>query len=332
MPSDTLAKAHCPGSKYLIQDVTDCPRCLRRTPSARGDCIYCGEQLPFAIIQTAPPQRNIDPDDNAFNTVLEPFPARINESIVTSLAGALQIDSSEAQSLIDAGKPVPLARSQTRAEAEMITALVRTCGLRAVVIPDQEMGVDRELLRARRIALNSDELHVFHSGGQISLNKDEIKLLVLGELRNVRVDYTEGISARPSQSGNVLESSEFHSDETLLDVYTASVDHSFRIKADAFDYSGLVSPLSFRSELNFKSALARLRDDLPQAKIDEDFVRIRSLLARAWPERSRNESRGIRRTGIGLRAVARATLTSDNRDQFDRYSRLVYLFAMRSQS
>lgn len=313
----------------MNQDVTDCQRCQRRTPAARGGCIYCGEQLPFAIIQAAPPQRNIDPDENAFNTVLEPFPARINESVVTALAGALQIDSSEAQSLIDARKPVPLARSQTRAEAEMITALVRTCGLRALVIPDQEMSVDRELLRARRIALNDDKLHVFHSGGEVSLSKDEIKLMVLGELRNVRVDYTEAISARRSQSGNVLETSEFHSDETLLDVYTARVDQSFRIKSDAFDYSGLVSPLSFRSELNFQSALTRLREDLPQAKVDDDFMKVRSLFARAWPERRRNESRGIRRTGIGLRAVARATLMSDNRDQFDRYSRLVYLFTMR---
>ncbi|HSE38539.1 MAG TPA: hypothetical protein VLG74_14640, partial [Blastocatellia bacterium] len=111
--------------------------------------------------------------------------------------------------------------------------------------------------------------------------------------------------------------------------YTARVDQSFRIKSDAFDYSGLVSPLSFRSELNFQSALTRLREDLPQAKVDDDFMKVRSLFARAWPERRRNESRGIRRTGIGLRAVARATLMSDNRDQFDRYSRLVYLFTMR---
>jgi hypothetical protein len=274
----------------------------------------------------APPQRNIDPAEHAFNTVLEPFPARINESIVTALAGALQIESSEAQALVEAGKPLPLARSLARAEADMITALVRTCGLRAVVISDQEMKLDRESLRARRIAFNDDEMHVFHSGGEMSLRRDEIKLLVLGELRNVRVDYTEGISGRRSQSGNVIESSEFRSDETLLDVYTASLDQSFRIKSDAFDYSGLVWPLSFRSELNFKAALSKLRVDLPQAKIDDDFAKVRSLLGRAWPERSRNESRGIRRTGLAFRAVAKATVMSDNRDQFDRYSRLVYLF------
>jgi len=311
----------------VSQDVTNCPRCQRRTPAARGDCIYCGEQLPFASIKSAPPQRNIDPGEHAFNTVLEPFPARINESVVTAVASALALELSEAQELINAGKRVPLARSQTRAEAEMIIALVRTCGLRAVVIPDEEMKLAQELLRARRIAVSDDELRVYHSGGEMTLIKAEISLLVLGELRNVRVDYTEGISGRSSQSGNVLDSSEFRSEESLLDVYTASLDHSFRIKSDAFDYSGLVSPLSFRSELNFRDALATLRAALPQAKVDDDFAKMRSLLGRAWPERSRNESRGIKRKGLAFRAVAQASVVSNNRDQFDRYSRLMFLSA-----
>lgn len=307
----------------MNQDVTNCPRCERRTPAARGDCIYCGEHLPFSTIQAAPPQRNIDPAELAFNTVLEPFPVRIIESVVTALAAALQIESDEAQGLVNADKPVPLARSQTRAEADMIAALVRTCGLRAVVIPDQDMRLDRELIRARRISMTGDEVRVHHSGGEIALPKDEIALFVMGELHNVRIDYTEGISAR-RQSGSVLETSEFRSDETLLDVYASNIDRSFRIKSDAFDYSGLVSPLSFRSEVNFRSALTRLRADLPQAKFDDDFSSMRRLLARAWPERSRNESRGIKRT-VSFRPVAQATVVSDNRDQFDRYSRLVFL-------
>ena len=315
----------------MSQDVTNCPRCQRRTPAARGDCIYCGEQLPFASIQAAPPQRNIDPGEHAFNTVLEPFPSRTNESVVSALASALQLELSDAQAMINAGKPVPLARSQTRAEAEMITALVRTCGLRAVVIADEEMNLDRELIRARRIAVSYDAIQVVHSGGEMALNKNEIRLLVLGELRNVRVDYTEGLSGRGGQAGNVLDSSEFRSEETLLDAYTTSLDTSFRIKSDAFDYSGLVSPMSFRSDVNFRAALAALRAALPDAKVDADFPGMKSLLGRAWPERSRNESRGIRRSGLAFRAVAQASVVRDNRDQFDRYSRLAFLSSERQQ-
>jgi len=280
--------------------------------------------LPFAIIQSAPPQRNIDTVELAFNTVLEPFPARVNEGVITALASALQVELNEAQAFIDAGKPLPLARSQTRAEADMISALIRTCGLRASVISDDDMSLDSELMRARRLSLSDEEMHVHTSNAAVVLRRDEIVLLVLGELRNVRVDYTEGLSSSRSQ-GNVLDSSEYRSDETLLDVYTSSLDRSFRIKADAFDYSGLVSPMSFRSEVNFQSALKALQAAAPNAKVDDDFSRVRGLIGRAWPERSRNESRGIKRSGPAFRAVAQASVTSDNRDQFDRYSRLMFL-------
>jgi hypothetical protein len=256
---------------------------------------------------------------------LEPFPARVNEGVITALASALQIELNDAQALIDTGKPLPLARSQTRQEAEMISALVRTCALRATIIPDEELMLDRELLRARRLATGDNEIKVHTSNGEVVLRTDEISLLVLGELRNVRVDYTEGISAGRNQLGNVLESSEYRSDETLLDVYTSSLDRSFRIKADAFDYSGLVAPLSFRSEVNFQSALKALEAAAPNAKVDDDFSKVRRLLSRAWPERSRNESKGIKRSGLAFRAVAQASVTSDNRDQFDRYSRLMFL-------
>jgi hypothetical protein len=309
----------------LSQDVTNCPRCQRRTPAARGECIYCGEHLPVAVIQAVPPQRNIDTVELAFNTVLEPFPARVNEGVITALASALHIELNDAQAFIEAGKPVPLARSQTRAEAEMISALVRTCALRASVISDEDLMLDRELLRARRLATGNNEIRVHTSTGEVTLRSDEVSLMVLGELRNVRVDYTEGISAGRNPLGNVLDSSEYRSDETLLDVYTPTLDRSFRIKADAFDYSGLVSPLSFRAEVNFQSALTALQAAAPSAKVDDDFPKVRGLLGRAWPERSRNESRGIKRSGLAFRAVAQASVTSDNRDQFDRYSRLMFL-------
>lgn len=309
----------------MSQDVINCPRCQRRTPAARGECIYCGESLPFASIQSAPPQRNIDPADHAFNTILEPRHTSANESVVVALASALQLELAEAQALIGAGKPVPLARSRTRAEADMIVALVRTCGLRAGVVADEEMKLDRELLRARRLTLTEDQILVFHSGAETAVNKAEIKLLVLGELRNKRVDYTEGIGRSSGQPASVLDTSEYRSEETLLDVYTASLDQSFRIKSDAFDYSGLVSPLSVRADMNFRAAVASLLATNPRAMVDEDFPKVGRLLERAWPERTRNESHGIKRTGLAFRAVAQASLISDHRDQFDRYSRLMFL-------
>jgi hypothetical protein len=320
-----------PGSEKLLnQNVTNCPRCQRRTPATRGECIYCSEPLPFSMIDSAPPQRNIDPGDHAFNAILEPFLTRPTESVIIALATSLELDVSEIQALIDAGKPVPLARSQTRSESEMIVALVRTCGARATVIADEELKLNHELIRARRIALSDDEIRVRHTGGETSVNKDEVSLMVLGELRNRRVDYTEDISGKGGQSGRVLDSFEYRAEEMLLDVYAGSLDRSFRVKSDAFDYSGLVSPLSVRADVNFQAAVATLRANSTGAIVDEDFPRLRNVLERPWPERTRNESRGIKRT-VTFRAVAQASVTSDNRDQFNRYSRLMFvLFERRS--
>jgi hypothetical protein len=311
----------------LIQDVINCPGCLRRTPAARGACLYCGETLPITMIEAAPPQRNIDTFEPAFNTILEPSEPRIIDSAASALAAALKIDISDAMAYIESGKPLPVARSQKRQEAEMIALLVRSCGLPASVVADRELELEREMARARRIGVSEQELEVHHPGGVMRIPRLEVRLMVLGALSNSRVDYTEGLAGMRGQTTSVIDTAEYRSEEVLLDLYGSSLNRSFRIKADAFDYSGLVSPLSFRAEVNFKAALESLSELCPQSRLDDDFARVRSLLARAWPERTRNEARGIKRTGISYRPVAKASLVSDNRDQFDRYSRLMFISA-----
>jgi hypothetical protein len=209
----------------------------------------------------------------------------------------------------------------------LIAALMKTCGLNAVVIPDEDLRLDTELVRARRIKRVEGSLQVRHAGGEMAVALADLTLLVVGLLRNSRVDYTEGIAAIRGQTGAVLDTSEFRGDEMLVDVYGKSLEQSFRIKADGFDYSGLVWPLSFRAELNFQTAISALHGAAPHVRIDDDFTRVRALLSRAWPERSRVESRGVKRSGLAFRPVAQASIVSDNRDQFDRYSRLMFLTA-----
>ena len=305
----------------------NCPRCRRRTAAARGTCIYCGETLPVSKLTSAPSQRNLDTADHAFNTILEPPRLLAAEAATTALAAALGIEVSEAGEMIAAGKRLPIARSQTRQEADMIAALIRGCGLVAFVVADQELAIERELMRARRISINGGTLTVQHTGGVLTMAAGDIKLIVLGGLHHSRIDYSEGLTGMRTQSANVLDTAEFRSDETLLDVYGESLDLSFRLRADGFDYSGLVAPLSFRAELNFQAALRALKQAAPQAAVDVDFARLRRLLGRAWPERTHNEARGLKRSGLAYRPVALSSLTTDNRDQFERYSRLMFLSA-----
>jgi len=308
--------------------VTTCPGCERRTPAARGTCLYCGGALPVSQIASAPPQRNIDVTELAFNSILQPALSPPPSSI-SALASALKLGVEEAETFLRACKPIPVARSQNRQEAEMICALIRTCGLKATVIADEDLELTTELVRARRISLGGPLISVHYSGGELTVPANEINLLVIGSLRKTRVDYSEGIVGSRGKASNLMNTAEFTADETLLDVYACSLDKSFRIKADAFDYSGLANPLSFRAELNLKSGVETLMRLAPDARVDSDFSKVRPLLQRAWPERSRNESRGIRRTGLSFRPVSQQSILSDNTDQFERYSRLMFLFGGR---
>lgn len=304
------------------RDLMDCPSCQRRTPAARVMCIYCGATLPVTRIESAPPQRPIENFELAFNAILEPSPSA-GEREEVALASALNIESSEARALISAHKRVPIARAQTRHEAELIAALIRTCGLKASVIPDQDFRLDVELIRARRVTIANGELLVHAAGSTHLISASEVKLMVVGRLRSNRIDYTEGISG--SDVGSLLDSFEFTSEAIMLDVYTSALERSFRIRAEAFDYSGLRGRLAFRTEENFQALLAAMAEAAPQAKLDEDFARLERLLARAWPERTKIEPRGFKRAGISRRTVAQSSILSDNRDQFDRYSRLMFL-------
>lgn len=284
-------------------------------------------------IETAPSQRNIDSFEQAFNTIVEPASFQTDSQIdarrqrsEAAFASALHLEASEAGAILEAGKRIPIARSHTRQEANLIAALIRDCGVGASVVSDEELRLQSELARARGIAVEGGELHIRLSGGPVSLPCSDIKLMVIGSLKNRRVDYSENVRAK---SGGVVDTSEYFSGEMLLDLYSNAPDRSFRIRSDAFDYSDLVEPLSFRAEENFRLLVARLRALAPGAAFDDDFARVRHLLGRAWPERSRSEARGVKRKGLSLRPLAQSSVISDNRDQFDRYSRLMFVSEIR---
>ena len=309
----------------------NCPRCARKTPAVRALCLYCGEPLPVTKIEAAPEQRTIDSFELAFNTVLEPVVGTATGRAESALATALKLTPADVRTFIESRKPVPLARCQSHQEAEMIAELVRTCGLSAVVVADEELCLNSDLIRATGITRTADGIQVQHRDGALGISASEIKLLVVGRLRNTRVDFTESKAGMRSRASTVLDTAEFFSEETLLDVYTSNLGQSFRIKSDGFDYSGIVHPLSFRTEVNFGGLIDELHAIAPAAIIDQDFAESSQLYCRAWPERSRTESGGVKRKGLSYRPVSKSSVIKDNRDQFERYSRLLFLFNGRSK-
>ncbi|MEW6126570.1 MAG: hypothetical protein AB1757_05980 [Acidobacteriota bacterium] len=310
----------------MSQDVINCSVCDRRTPAARAVCLYCGAALPVTKIAAIPTQRILESFEHAFNTIIEPYKSRLTSDTALQLAEAMQVELAEAQPFLAATRPVPISRCQTRQEAELIAELVRSFGLTAYVVADDELQIERELTRARRVSIMGEALQVQHFNGEFEVPIAGIRLMVVGGIRNIKTDFAENPKGLGKKSGGVVDTAEFRSDELLLDVYAASLDDSFRIRAEAFDYSALVMPLYFRTELNFKEVINRLKALVPHAIIDSEFGEIQSLLARAWPPRSHTQARGVKRSSM-FKRVSLSTISSDNRDQFERYSRLLFLQA-----
>ena len=312
-------------------EIVQCPECDRRTPVKRATCLYCGAVLPVTKIDVAPPQRIIDDTEPAFNTILEPPHGLIAQGTIEALASALMIEMEEAQGFLAYGIRLPVARSQTRQEADLITSLLRDCGLSATTVPDTDLRLRFSLLRARRIYVTDGGLGIFHFGGTMVLAPQYLKLIVIGLLRTKRVDYTEGITSSRKNPSKLLDSFQFSSEELLLDAYTSELERSFRVKADGFDFSGLVNPLSYRVDINFQALVAALIRIAPNVRVNRDFADVQGLLSRAWPERSRGESLGIRRGGLVTRTITKSTIQSDNKAQFDRHSRLMSLSLLRER-
>ena len=311
----------------MTQDTVNCNYCGRKTPSARGSCMYCGEALNVASIDVAAPQRSIESFEPAFNTVVLPggsTPAAA-ERVESALAAALSMPVEEAHAFVSSHKALPISRSLTRHEAELVATLVRSCGLGAAIVEDRELMLDVAAVRARRVVINEEQIEITHPGGSFTIERSKVRLLVAGMVRSQRTDFTEGAAGVRGKESSIIEAYEYRSDLCLLDVYGSSLTEGFRICSDGFDYSSLVQPLAYRAELNFQAAAAQLSRTAPEAKLDDDYARVRDLLTRAWPARTHREARGLKRSGPAYNLVAQSSLVSDNRDQFDRYSRLMYV-------
>jgi hypothetical protein len=122
-------------------------------------------------------------------------------------------------------------------------------------------------------------------------------------------------------------------DEAVLDLYPNSEDGAagWRVMADNFDYSCLGAGKSLLARENFITLVGRLRERAAGAAFDEEYARLRRLLAAAWPPVERDDTLGFRRERAGRYSTGASTSVS-NEAQFTRYSRLRRHLARRGAS
>jgi len=304
-------------------EMVACPRCSRMCPANRARCLYCGSDLELSDKQRSridPVLRSAEEHETAFNLVVLPGTIRPEGEFAASAAKMLGLDVSDIPALFGAGSAMPLARTASESEAQLIADRFSTGGIELLIVPDTELDLREPPVRLRGLEFGDDGLkfHPFNSDEEAP-SRGGVELIVTGTL--VRREVLSTAKKQRSGSDRLLESSEEGSDERLIDLYSSAGSRGYRIHESGFDFSCLGPEKKLLASENLPLLVEKLRSAFPSARFVDTYQSLRALLGNAWPVSERTASRGFERKSFGGYARIRSTET-DNEEQFTRWSRL----------
>jgi len=263
-----------------------------------------------------------------YNNILLPPDRAVSDETIKSVAALIKLSPENLQALMSQSVPMPVARTASREEAELVTQRLRDIGLTCITLSDETLGLsfsDNTLKRVR--AMRFDELFLtiqLAGGEEIEVTWADVILIVPGRLIETTVEITERLTRKPEKE--LLDTSEFFRDETVIDFYTARHPFTWRVGAGGFDFSCLENEKALIANENIARLERVLVARAVNAQFDESYARVRNLLELAWSTQQENQSSGWRRSAPGKLSVGLST-TKSNETQFTRYSRLRYYLA-----
>jgi hypothetical protein len=302
-----------------------CPACERANAPNRAACLYCGTALPIVDpTRQRPAFRQLEDWEQGYNVICLPYKG--GEAQLARAAEWLKTSPETLGNLLESGQALPLVRVATEDEALLVCHTMRECGLETGFVPDREMRLaENPPRRVRRLEGDEKGVTLEPIGGlpPAFIAWDDLTLFVGGRLFSRQINTEERAKGRKSEQ-EIVDSSETGHDELVLDVYGQSLSDAWRIPANGFDYSCLREAKSLLAEDNFERLCHELKESAPQAFWDDSFTRIRALLSHVWPPQKQTGSRGWQRSR-GSNLTRQITVTQTNEEQFNRYSRLLYI-------
>jgi hypothetical protein len=342
-PGQTGARASEAARPFTPEQMVACEECLRANPPTRMLCLYCGRKLPSTPQGAAlrrPVLKRLEEWEHGFNVVTRARAAgALTSEDAEEAASLLRLDVGGLKDIVLAGRAMPVARASSADEAWLIVERLRALGLGTEVFPDDVLA--RRPARVRAFEFEEGAL-VCRTGPEAEPRRvpwSEVVLLLKGRLVSRRVEVAErkrGIAGR----SEMVEARELATDEAVLDVYTSfgegraarvCEEAGLRVMANGFDYSCLGGDKGLLAAQNFEALVAALRVRAPTAICDEEYARLRPLLADVWPSAERTESLGLRRERAG-RVNTEAVTTVSNEGQFTRYARLRHMLVLRARA
>lgn len=323
---------------FAPAEMVACEACLRANAPARMNCLYCGAVMAVADASNdlrRPSLRALEAWEQGFNVVLLPHSA--DTSSVDNLPEAarlLKLETGQLLEMTQAGlSALPLARAASREEATLVESKLRALGIEVEVVADEHLAVETDApKRIRKLEINSEALTGWTSaeGEGVRIEWADIVLLLAGRIARKRIEVEERRSGRigASQGGEVVETREFQTDESVLDLYFAGSIVNWRIMAENFDYSCLGADKSLTAAENFTRLSETLRERATVAAYDESYRGARPFLKFAWPLTEQTEAGNLRRIRPG-RYNSEAVTSVTNETQFTRYGRLLHYLRLR---
>lgn len=304
---------------YAQSELTKCPKCSRPNSPERSECLYCGAVLgvrekEISVDRTAP-----ESWENGCNLIL--LGSDGGDVSITAAAKIVGLPQEVVADAVNAERPLPLIRVKDRATAEVLSRSLSEHGFETKVIEDAEMRPSENPRRIRSIEFGEGEITFtdFNTLEKITVGNSDIELIVSGKFLTTRIESTEKLSRK--KEPKVIGRAELSTDTLLLDIYIRGDANGSRVISTGFDFSCLGKNKAMFVADNMAALTEKIRSLADAAKFIGDYDDCRQVLNVVWPVAKRRDSKGMRRS-IFKGSSVESVMTSDNLDQFTRFSRL----------
>jgi hypothetical protein len=312
---------------FSAEQMIRCEECLRANPPTRVSCLYCVAPLPVtenSLRLRKPVLRPPEKHQSGYNNILLPQDQAPPQEVVEEAAALLKLDTEKLQEIVSQEIALPVARTASSEEAELVLLRLNDLGLQSVMLSDQDLGLAENVVkRVRSMSFDAVSLAIQQAGAmeETIVAWTDILLIIPARLIETRLEITERMTRKSEK--DILDTSEFFRDEMVIDFYTSRDSNTWRVTANGFDFSCLGQDKALIANENMRRLQRLFTSKAVNAIVDETYQRVRSILELAWTTQPESQSSGWRRERPGKLSVGMAT-TKSNESQFTRYSRLRY--------
>jgi hypothetical protein len=295
--------------------------------------MYCVAPLPLTEASARlrkPVLRPPEKHQLGYNNILLPQDQAVSAEVMADAATLLKLSEENLQEILSHALPLPVARTASREEAELVDERLRDLGLRSLMLSDHDLGLSDNAVKRVKSMIFEDEYLVIQQSGaaeETIVQWTDIVLILPARVFETRFEMTERMTRKPEKE--IVDTSEFFRDEAVIDFYTSANASTWRVSANGFDFSCLGDEKALVANENIGRLQRLIAVKAVNAEVDDSYRRVRNVLEFAWAMQPETQSSGWRRERPGKLSVGMAT-TKSNEMQFTRYSRLRYYLSLNS--